>query len=282
MIAVLNLVPRGVRIGLRLAMALALATLLGLAAAGSAQADDWLVTKLRGKALELVGSDWRPLERGDIVADARVLRTLANARIELRRGGERLELGPDTQVQIHDRDGRRYTVVQQYFGTVAVEAEARRIEHLAVQTPYLAAVVKGTRFEVRSGKTHSEVRVLRGHVLVEDRITHARVVIAAGQQASVARNGALTVEGRGTAPRIVGPDGKPVSPAAAAAGVRVGADPGGLDVELGGPGGVGLGLDLDDGIGADVSVGGTGLGVSVGGGGVTVNLGLGGLLQPPR
>ncbi len=40
-----------------------------------------------------------------------------------------------------------------------------------------------------------------------------------------------------------------------------------------------LGLDLDDGIGADVSVGGGGLGVSIGGGGgVSLNLGLGGLL----
>ena len=69
------------------------------------------------------------------------------------------------------------------------------------------------------------------------------------------------------------------SPEAAAAGVRIGVDSGGLDVELGGPGGVGLGLDLDDGIGADVSVGGGGLGVSIGGGGgVSLNLGLGGLL----
>jgi len=275
----LNQVSTPIRILIRLTLALALTALLGLAATGSALADEWLVTKLRGKALELVGDSWQPLERGDIVADARVLRTLANARIELRRGGERLELGPDTQVQIHDRDGRRYTVVQQYFGTVSVEAEARRIEHLAVQTPYLAAVVKGTRFEVRSGKTSSEVRVLRGHVQVEDRITHARVVIAAGQQASVARDGALTVDGRGAAPRIVGPDGRPVTPEAAAAGVRIGVDSGGLDVELGGPGGVGLGLDLDDGIGADVSVGGGGLGVSIGGGGgVSLNLGLGGLL----
>lgn len=279
MMQVLNQVSTSVRIGIRLVLALALAALLGLAATGSALADDWLVTKLRGKALELVGGNWRPLERGDIVPDARVLRTLANARIELRRGGERLELGPDTQVQIHDRDGRRYTVVQQYFGTVAVEAEARRIEHLAVQTPYLAAVVKGTRFEVRSGKASSEVRVLRGHVQVEDRITHARVVIAAGQQASVARDGALTVDGRGAAPKIFGPDGRPVSPEAAAAGVRIGVDSGGLDVELGGPGGLGLGLDLDDGIGADISVGGGGLGVSIGGGGgVSLNLGLGGLL----
>lgn len=42
------------------------------------------------------------------------------------------------------------------------------VQHFAVQTPFLAAVVKGTKFTVVSSKTGAEVAVQRGNVEVED------------------------------------------------------------------------------------------------------------------
>lgn len=43
----------------------------------------------------------------------------------------------------------------------------RNVQQLSVETPYMAAVVKRTRFVVTSGRTTTEVDVIRGHVAVE-------------------------------------------------------------------------------------------------------------------
>ena len=109
----------------------------------AAFADDWVAVKLRGQVLQLVGDDWSRLQRGDVVSDDRVIRTLGNGRVDLQRDAEVISLGGNTQIQIKDKTGKRYTTVQQYFGTVEVEAEVQNVQHFAVQTPLLAAVVKG-------------------------------------------------------------------------------------------------------------------------------------------
>jgi hypothetical protein len=51
----------------RVIQVLAALVLLVIALPASAFADDWLVTKLRGEVLQLVGDDWAPLVRGDVV-----------------------------------------------------------------------------------------------------------------------------------------------------------------------------------------------------------------------
>jgi hypothetical protein len=191
-------------------MRLILSLIVFVLAASAAVADDWTVVKLRGQVLQLEGGEWHPLERGDVVPDSRVIRTL-RARVTLVRGAETVELGPDTQVQIFDEVRRNaFTTVKQYFGTVEVEAEARNVEHFAVQTPLLVAVVKGTRFVVVSGEDETVVGVKRGHVFVENRDSRSRVTLSPGQ--SVSRHGTaeLVVTGRGRLPLVVGKDGMPV------------------------------------------------------------------------
>src|SRR5690606_23612207 len=101
-------------------------------------------------------------------SDDRVIRTLRSGRVTFERGAELIELGGDTQVRIHDRTGRKHTTVLQDFGVVSIEAEARSVQHFSVRTPHLAAVVKGTRFTVRSGERTAEVEVDRGFVAVKD------------------------------------------------------------------------------------------------------------------
>lgn len=275
----------------------------------SAFADDWLVTKLRGNALQLVGADWAPLERGDVVPDDRVIRTLGGGRAMLQRGRETIEIAANTQIRILDKvGGKPFTTVQQFFGSMSIEAEVRNVQHFAVQTPYLAAVVKGTRFEVKTNSRQSEVKVQRGHVAVEDLHTGAHTLLAAGQVATVGRNGSFKVGGTGAEPVILNAAGKIVSAAAAAKGnlgvtvgkggttagvvagvvdgrVTVGGDGVHVGIDMDG-GTAGVGVEVDDG-GVDVegNVGGTGGGVSVGGDGVSVSvggtgvgIGLGGLL----
>lgn len=108
-----------------------------------ALADDWNVVRSRGLVLQLVDGEWQPLPRGAVVPDTRVVRTAGSGRVTLVRGEETIDLGPNTQIQIYDRGGRKpFTTVLQHFGTVAIEAEVRNVQHFAVKNAYLAAVSK--------------------------------------------------------------------------------------------------------------------------------------------
>lgn len=178
----------------------------------AAVADDWIASKVRGPVMQWSGGQWVQIRRGDIVPDDRVLRTLESGRITLERGNEIIELFSQTQIRIFDKPGRIYTTVKQDFGKVAVQADIRQVEHFAVQTPLLAAVVKGTKFTVISGEHSAEVSVQRGHVAVEDTDTNQTTLLAAGESASTEDGGApLLVEGHGKSPVVFGEDGKPVS-----------------------------------------------------------------------
>jgi len=193
---------------------------------GIAFGDDWVAAKLRGAVLVLVDGEWVPLERGAIVPDDRVVRTV-DGRLTLTRGAETIELGPNTQIQIFDKPGRMpFTTVKEHFGTVAVEAEVKQVQHFAVQTPFLVAVVKGTRFVVASGKTSSEVSVNRGSVAVQSNETRSNVLLAVGQSVEVGLNKAMQVSGTGVLPPVLGPDGRPALPATAADAARAGGNAG--------------------------------------------------------
>ena len=122
-----------------------------------------------------------------------------------------MELGPDTQVAFHLRESDRFTTVQQYFGEVAVEADVEKVKHFAVQTPHLAAVVKGTVFVVRSDDKGASVEVKRGAVAVHASESHESVTVSAGQQVESSEDGTLEVSGEGTLPVVVDRSGKPVT-----------------------------------------------------------------------
>lgn len=196
-----------------LAPAIALAFAL---VAAPAFADDWVAAKLRGVVLHLVDGEWIRMARGDVVPDGDVIRTLTGARVDMQRGAEVVTLGSDTQVQIFDKDGQQFTTVKQYFGTVEIEAEVQNVEHFAVQTQYLAAVVKGTHFVVRADSECAEVTVDRGQVAVTSRETHQKVTVSAGQSARSDTSGEMSVAGVGDLPEVLDADGQAIAAAAKA------------------------------------------------------------------
>jgi len=188
-----------------------------ISAIGTAAADDWTASQLRGQVVQLVDGSWQVVHRGDAVPDTHFIHTLANGYATFTRGVETVQLGPDTQIEIIDRpgSGKPYTIVKEAFGTVSIEAEVEQVEHFSVQTPYLAAVVKGTRFTVMSGTSGSSVSVQRGHVAVEDFHTHTHVTLAVRQVAlvdQVQTAGAIAVSGEGKLPPVLDAKGKPVPP----------------------------------------------------------------------
>ena len=256
--------------------AVALVSLLAV----PAFADDWQAVKLRGIVLQLVNNQWQPLQRGDIVPDTRVIRTTVSGHAEFTRGGETIDLEPNTQIQIFDKAHHQkpYTTIVQQFGTVSVEAQVQNVQHFAVDTPFLAAVVKGTRFVVTGGQTGGSVKVNRGHVEVTDKLNKTHVLLSVGQSAIIDKlktGGTLLVQGNGALPPVLDSRGREVSGDTS--------DSGGLDLGIAGNlarlqvgGGNGLAnVGLGNGL-ANVSLGGSGGLANVNVGGNVANFSVGG------
>lgn len=176
----------------------------------AAAADDWTAQKLRGQAFILVQGTWVQLKRGDVVSNSAAVRTMKDGQVEFIRDHETIALGPDTQIQIFDRKGQRYTTVKEAYGSVRVEANVENVQHFSVLTPFLAATVKGTIFTVVSNGRASEVQVQRGKVGVDDLHHGLHVDVHPGQSASAGRDEALQIAGKGELEPVVNATGKPV------------------------------------------------------------------------
>jgi len=193
--------------------------LIMLFIAAPSMAAEWQVDRLRGEVTQMLDGSWQPVRRGDIIDDDRLLRTASNGRAGLSRGAETIELEGDTQIRIVDAGPDMKTTVLQDFGTVSIEAERRNVQHFSVQTPFLAAVVKGTRFTVRSNASGASVDVDRGVVQVQDTINDLVVNVRPGQEATVTTGAPLLVEGHG-AKAVYSFDGVPVANGTAAGTAR--------------------------------------------------------------
>lgn len=168
-------------------------------------AADWVVLRLRGGVEVMVDGNWVPLKRGDIVGNEQMIRTLADGHADLQRDMEVVTLGSNTEIRIRQDSETGYTTVLQDFGRVEVDAEARRVKHFEVQTPYLAAVVKGTHFIVNSDSDGASVTVDRGAVSVQSVASERITTIKVGQIATVMRKSDLVVSGLGPWPPVLEP-----------------------------------------------------------------------------
>lgn len=178
---------------------------VALFVAAPAFAADWVVLRLRGNVEVMVEGSWVALKRGDIVGNEQMVRTLADGHAELQRDKEVVTLGSNTEIRIRQDAETGYTTVLQDFGRVEVDAEAKRVKHFEVQTPYLAAVVKGTHFIVNSDTDGASVSVDRGAVSVQSVASERITTIKVGQIATVKRKTDLVVSGLGPWPPVLEP-----------------------------------------------------------------------------
>jgi hypothetical protein len=128
------------------------------------------------------------------------IRTGQNGRVLLVRGEETILISPSSVVGIptQARPGLSTTIIQQ-AGSILLEVEKRNVKHFEVQTPYFAAVVKGTQFRVSVEKNDGHVDVLRGQVEVADFKSGQYALVLPGQVAKVAAQGlgGLSLSGAG-------------------------------------------------------------------------------------
>ena len=167
------------------------------------RAAEWQVVRVTGLVwVVAVGMEPAQATPGMILPDNATVATTSRARAMLRHGEDILNLGPSTHIAPQTRRVRGLTTVLMRQGELEADIERRARPHFSVQTPFLAAVVKGTRFTVAVSERGAEVSVASGRVEVADLGAGQAVEITNGQRAVTATAGGLAVSGSGALPEI--------------------------------------------------------------------------------
>jgi len=181
---------------------LLIAGLLSVARAPVANAQDtsWHVSKSSGPVW-MITSGAQPASLSDesVLNPGDTIRTGHNGRALLTRGTETLLIAPNSVIGIPatQQDGLATTIIEQ-AGSVLIQAEKRDLKHFQVETPYLAAVVKGTQFRVSVDERGSSVNVLSGQVEVTDFKSGQYAIVLPGQTVQVSFRGSAGLSLRGT------------------------------------------------------------------------------------
>uniref|UniRef100_UPI000B2D2085 FecR family protein n=1 Tax=Novosphingobium rosa TaxID=76978 RepID=UPI000B2D2085 len=136
--------------------------------------------------------------RGGKAEPGDVITTGPNARAVLVRGEEYAVVAPNSRLQVADPAATGgLTQFLEKIGNVVFSVKKMANPHFGVQTPYLAAVVKGTTFSVTVKDSGASVQVVEGAVEVATHDGGAREVLRPGSIASVGAGdlGALTIQG---------------------------------------------------------------------------------------
>ncbi len=181
-----------------LTMALAFAAFSN---AHAAEDGTWSVSKSSGEVwMTTTGAQPVSLGQEEVLKPGDSIRTGRNGRVLLVRGEETILVAPNSVIglPVEKKDGQSTTIVQQ-AGSILLEVEKRNVKHFEVETPYLAAVVKGTQFRVSVNAASTSVDVIRGQVEVADFRSGQIAQVMPGQAATAFAHGkpGLSLSGSG-------------------------------------------------------------------------------------
>ncbi len=171
--------------------------LLAFGASGTASAQTgWRVSETSGDVRVAIDGQTRPVTRGMLLASGAVVASNPGGRAVLVNGRDYVILSPASRVrlpgapaQVIPASGGRtmaqMTQVVSEAGTALYRIEHRATPHFRVQTPYLAAVVKGTVFSVTVNGTGASVQVTQGAVEVSTVDGGAAELVRPGMVATV-------------------------------------------------------------------------------------------------
>jgi hypothetical protein len=170
----------------------------------AAIADDdnavWHVSNAFGNVWVTVGGvQHASLSHSRILKPGDSMHTGQNGRALLVHGQEYILISPNSAIEIprETKQGLMTTIIQT-AGSIVLEVEKRNVKHFEVETPLLAALVKGTKFRITIEKNSSYVDVLRGEVEVSDFRSGQYALVEPGQTAKVfAEQSGLSLSGLG-------------------------------------------------------------------------------------
>ena len=182
---------------------LAMALVLGAASSAcAAEGGAWSVSKSSGEVwVTTTGAEQVSLSHEEVLKPGDTIRTGRSGRVLLVRGEETILISPNSVIGLpaEKKEGLSTTIIQQ-AGSILLEVEKRNVKHFEVETPYLAAVVKGTQFSVTVNAASTSVNVRRGQVEVSDFKSGQIAQVMPGQVATAFAHGkpGLSLSGSGT------------------------------------------------------------------------------------
>lgn len=200
-------------------------SLMMITVQANAQNGAWQIVEMEGavRTAQPMGGMQLVSTGGTLDAGA-VLTTGMNGRAVLARGDQTIIVGPSSRMSLPAAEEAGMTRVLQDLGTLLFKVDKREKQHFRVETPVIAAVVKGTTFTVSaSGDSHA-VHVAEGAVEVSSRNGASRQLVTAGLTARVFTNNPSAIQMSAGAPANDGgertpTDGELVVP------TEIGADP---------------------------------------------------------
>ena len=149
----------------------------------------WVVTQKSGQ-VQLFRSGMQPasVQVRAALAPGDMLATGANGRAMLTRGGDYVVIAPGSRLILPKNEQRSgVTQLIQQIGTMLYKVRHTGVPHFTVETPMLAAVVKGTSFTVIVDEKRSAVQVTDGLVEVSTAGGNVRRLVAHGRTVIVVR-----------------------------------------------------------------------------------------------
>lgn len=175
--------------------------------AWAAGVEGWTLQESSGE-VRLVRNGISPISLtvGDRLEGGDWIETGPDGRALLVRAKDRILVAPGSRVGLpREIDGRFATRILQTLGTILLTVERQARQHFEVETPLLAAVVKGTTFTVSVEGDRALVHVVEGLVEVRD--------LALGQKGLVRPGETGSVRARGSGVHIFGAGRQPAAPA---------------------------------------------------------------------
>ena len=176
---------------------------IGLLTSAAAYADTpgWSVSESSGQVTIVSTGIAKTAVRGGALRAGDIVATGPRSRAVIVRGEEYLVVSANSRISIADpvKSGGMTQIIEQ-AGNVVFRIKKMMTPHFAVQTPYLAAVVKGTTFSITVTDKGASVQVTEGRVEVSTRDGGASYMVLPGDIGSVSARmpGRLNVQGRET------------------------------------------------------------------------------------
>ena len=149
----------------------------------------WIVTQKSGDVRVLHnGMQPASVQLRAVLSPGDVIATGTNGRAMLTRGDDYVVVSPGSRLMLpKEQQKGGFTQLLQQVGTMFYKVKHTGVPHFAVQTPMLAAVVKGTSFSVVVDKDRAAVQVTDGVVEVSSLSGNARRLVERGLTVYIGR-----------------------------------------------------------------------------------------------
>ncbi|WP_211347421.1 FecR family protein [Sphingorhabdus contaminans] len=161
---------------------MAIAALFVLSTPAAASTKAWQISESTGSVSVESNGQVRTGARGMALKAGDAVSTGSTGRAVIVRGGEYVIVSPNSRVRItKPEESGAITQIFQSIGSALFKIEKKETPHFGVKTPYLAAVVKGTTFNVTVAENGATVQVTEGRVEVSTLDGGASDIIVPGR-----------------------------------------------------------------------------------------------------